>query len=541
MSAAAAAAWRRPWPRAGEALLAAGAVAALVALSLALRTGAMGEGLWIDEGLSAGIAGHPLGEIPGLLRRDGSPALHYVLLHAWMQALGDGEAALRSLSLVAALAAIPAALWAGWSLFGRRAGALAAALAAVNPFLTAYAQEARMYALVGLLSLLAAAAFLHAFAGGRRAYALSFGGLLAALLHTHNWGLFLAAGSLAALAVLAPAAPDRRRLAANAALAYGAAALLYAPWLPTLLHQLAHTGAPWSNTPGAGKLPDVLLVPLGGGLAGAGALAIAVAGAALGPPAPGRRTPGRGPTRPTGHATGRRPSPPGAVSRRGVPAPRRAIAALLAMAGVAAILAWVVSQVEPGWADRYFAVVAGPLLLAVAAGAARAGTAGLVAALALALAWATDTGREQHGNARELARALGSPSLVISAQPEQVAVLSRYLGAGPRYATALGPTGDPSVMDWRDATARLRDAAPAATVARTLAGARPGDRVALVRPVIAAPRRWRAPWTRLVRLRAAQWGAALDRDPRLRRLRTVSAPLTGGADVWAREWRVRAP
>ncbi len=490
---------------------------ALVAVSLALRTTAIGEGLWIDEGLSAGIAGHPLGELPGLLRRDGSPLLFYVLLDGWMQVFGDGEEALRALSLVAALATIPAALWAGWSLFGARAGAVAAVLAATNAFLTAYAQEARMYALVVLLSLLAAAAFLHAFAARRRAYAIPFAVVLALLLHTHNWGLFLAAGSLAALGFLAIRARDRRALATDAALAYGIAALLYAPWIPTLAFQVAHTGAPWSSTPGPEKLADAVLVPLGGGLAGAAALALALLGAARGKRAATRPPAG-------GEAT-------------------RAAEALLLMSIVAVVLAWVVSQAEPNWANRYFAVVVGPLLLAAAAGAARLGVPGVVAAAVLALVWATDTGRVQHGNARALAGAVAADerTLVVSAQPEQLAVLRHYMGAGPRYASALGPAADPTVMDWSDATARLRAARPVPTVARTLAAGQAPDRVVLVRPVIANPRNWRAPWTRLVRTRAAQWTAALDAHPRLRRTRTAAAPATGGADLWAVEWRVRAP
>lgn len=50
---------------------------ALLALgSLYLRTRALGSSFWIDEGLSVGIASHPLADIPGLLRQDGSPPLY---------------------------------------------------------------------------------------------------------------------------------------------------------------------------------------------------------------------------------------------------------------------------------------------------------------------------------------------------------------------------------------------------------------------------------------------------------------------------------
>ncbi len=117
---------------------------ALVALSIFLRTRVVAAGYWIDEGLSVGIGSFPLTEIPGVLRQDGSPPLYYMLLHLWMDAFGTGEPATHAFSLVAALATIPTALWAGWSLFGRAAGWIAALLAACNTFLTIYAQETRM-------------------------------------------------------------------------------------------------------------------------------------------------------------------------------------------------------------------------------------------------------------------------------------------------------------------------------------------------------------------------------------------------------------
>ena len=142
----------------------------LLAASLYLRTESLGESLWMDEGLSIGIASQPLFDIPGVLRVDGSPPLYYMLLSVWIDVFGDGPADTQSLSMVIALLAIPGGLWAGWSLFGRRAGLICAALCAVNPFLTNYAQETRMYSLMLLLSLLTAAAFLHVFAFRRRSY-----------------------------------------------------------------------------------------------------------------------------------------------------------------------------------------------------------------------------------------------------------------------------------------------------------------------------------------------------------------------------------
>src|SRR5215217_264032 len=130
-------------------------LAALMLLSLVLRTRELGIGFWIDEGLSVGISDRPLGDIPHALRLDGSPPLYYLLLHVWMALTGTSEEATRIFSVICALVAVPVSFWAAATLFGSRAGWMAAVLAATNPFLTRFAQEARMYALLALLAVVA--------------------------------------------------------------------------------------------------------------------------------------------------------------------------------------------------------------------------------------------------------------------------------------------------------------------------------------------------------------------------------------------------
>src|SRR5438876_1505816 len=179
------------------------AAVALLAVSLHVRTRALGSPFWGDEGLSAGIASHPLSAIPGVLREDGSPPLYYLLLHIWMAVFGTSEAAIRTLSLAFALAAVPAGLWLGRALFGARAGWACATLCALSPLLSAYAQEARMYSLLALLSLLASGAFVLVFVQRRRRFRWLLAGALAALLYTHAWGIFFTLVAALACAVLA--------------------------------------------------------------------------------------------------------------------------------------------------------------------------------------------------------------------------------------------------------------------------------------------------------------------------------------------------
>src|SRR5918995_1707674 len=292
-------------------LLAPLAIGGWVLISSVLRPRDFGVGFWIDEGLSVGIAAPPLSETPAALRLDGSPPLYYALLHVWMAVFGSSEEATHALSLLFAVLAVPAAWWAARGLFGDTAGLAAALLAATNPFLTHYAQETRMYALVALLGLLACGTF------GRA---------------------FVLTGTAAALP-LAARGEGRKELFQDGLLGFGGALLLFAPWLPALAFQVQHTGAPWSNSPDLGNLAQVPGLLLGtvaqlGLLLAAGAGAVALLD---------RRS--------------------GGFSPRG--------RALLVMAGLWAatvLVAFAVSQVSPAWATRYLAVALPPLLLAVAGG-----------------------------------------------------------------------------------------------------------------------------------------------------------------------------
>ncbi len=463
----------------------------LLGLSAFLRTRSLDASLWIDEGISVGIASHPVAELPGLLRQDGSPPAYYLLLHAWTALAGTGEAVLRAPSLVFALLTVPVGLWGGWSLFGRRAGWLCASFAAVTPFLTSYAQEARMYALVALLSVLATAAFLHAFVFSRRRYLPVFAALLALLLYTHYWALFYALGMLVTLGALLATAPpaSRARLLRDGALGFGLPGLAFLPWLPTFAFQLEHTGAPWSNPPPTNAL----------------LWALALAAGAI------------------------------VVARLGEDADERRALWGLALAGAVTLAAgWASSHVEPSWANRYLAVLVGPLLLLAGATFARVGRLGLVAGAAVALVWALDLSPDEKSNVADasagVAARLEPGDLVVSTQPEQVPVLAHYLPQGLRYATPLGPVPDPRVMDWRNALPRLERTRPERSLTPLLDSLPPGSRVLLVAPAVGDGSRWQAPWTSLVVRRSAEWEAAMRGDSRFRRLDAIP-PGTDAAET----------
>lgn len=471
----------------------------LMALSLLVRSGSLDTGFWIDEGLSVGIADRPFLEIPGTLRQDGSPPLYYLMLHVWMALVGDSEVATHALSLLLALLCVPAGWWA-MRPFGPRAAWTAAILLALNPFLTSYAQEARMYSLVVLLGTLACGAFLRTIVLDRPTWSPVLGLLLAAMLYTHNWALFfVAACGLTWLLLLMVARQRRRRsLLRRGVIAFGLCGLLYLPWLPTTIFQAIHTGAPWALAPPPGALPQIFERLLG---SVAQYLLLLAAGIGL-------------------FEIWRRRSHPG-VDRGGwwQDEERRAAGALAVVLVATMLIAWLASQLSPAWALRYLAVGVAPLLLLAALGLAKAGGVGLAGLALVAVLWAFDGPPPEKSNVRELATtlapALEPGDLVVSTQPEQIPVLNYYLPDDLRYATLWGPVRELGVTDWRDGVDRLRATSAARHLEPLIRELEPGRRLVLVEPIVYDRERWSAPWPELVRLRSIEWREHLEDDPRL--------------------------
>ncbi len=200
--------------------------------------------LWFDEAQSVGIARLPVAQIFGALREDGSPPLYYLLLHVWMLVAGRSAFAVRALSGIFSVATIPVF----WRLTGRllpeRARWPALLLLASSPFAIRFADEGRMYSLVVLIVALGGLAVLRALEEPTRARLLPVALASGALALTHYWGLFL----LATLGVgLALRAWHGDRPAGRVLLALLAGGVLFAPWAPSLLFQIGHTGTPWQH------------------------------------------------------------------------------------------------------------------------------------------------------------------------------------------------------------------------------------------------------------------------------------------------------
>jgi 4-amino-4-deoxy-L-arabinose transferase-like glycosyltransferase len=214
-------------------------VAGLTALGAGLRFATLGvQSYHHDEIVTASrvLRGDFWHAMDAVGFSESAPPLYYALAWLWAQATGTGEYGLRSLSALAGTATVPVAFLLGAELRGRRAGLVAAALVAVNPMLLWYSQEARGYALLVLLTAVAALFFVRGLDRGRRRDLVAWGIASALALATHYFAFFPVA--LEGLWLL-----RRRGRAALAGLGVVlAAGLMLAP---LALHQMSLGHAEW--------------------------------------------------------------------------------------------------------------------------------------------------------------------------------------------------------------------------------------------------------------------------------------------------------
>ncbi|MDP3543324.1 MAG: glycosyltransferase family 39 protein [Elusimicrobiota bacterium] len=217
--------------------IAAKAAAAILAGTV-LRLLLLGaKSLWFDEASTLLLAGRPLAElVPLLVSNEINPPLYYALMHFWMQPFSDPRFGLRLFSALCAVASLFAFRSLAHRLLPERARLPALALAAFSSFWIHVAQDGRTYSLLLLISLLSSRTVLELTEGRPRARLWAAYAALAALgLYTHYYFAILLAGHAVWLA--------RRSDVRGFLLAHAAAALAFAPWLPTLAAQLrAHVG-----------------------------------------------------------------------------------------------------------------------------------------------------------------------------------------------------------------------------------------------------------------------------------------------------------
>lgn len=483
---------RRPRLRAVERLAARGEGALLVGCVLAgsVVRFTPSTPLWLDEALTVNIAAAPIGEIGGLLERDGHPPLYYYVLHAWMSVFGTGATAARALSAVVGLAAIAMIYVVGRRTAGHRLGAWAAAVLAVSPYGIRYSSEARMYELVTLLALVGWWLVDRALGAslddpgrppgtatrpdGRvaRWLLVAIWLVTGALLLTHYWAIFFLAACGLGLVLRAVQA---RRTGAHATvrahvqviLAVALGGIWFVPWLSTFRYQSAHTGTPWAPASRPTRIVSESLVDWAGGVDPEPVLLLALSAVLLALGCVGLAD---------GAAGGRL-----VIAGLGRDWRRRA---LWVLGGTLAIGAAASSATSAAFAGRYASVVFPFWVLLVAAGlvalpsaTTRVATMSLVVLVAAAtVALHLDRDRTQAGAVAAVLNAEATPGDLVVVCPDQLGPsVSRLVRSADVRVVRYPDLGDPRFVDWVDYADRYEPSPVVAFADRLIAEAGPND------------------------------------------------------------------
>ncbi len=217
---------------------------------------------WYDEAFAVLYAEKQLGSIIyGTVTpvegaaADIHPLLYYFFLHGWM-GLGQSLLVVRFPSVVFGLLSLCLLFLIARQLFDAQIGLLAVALGAISPFHIWYSQEARMYSLLCLASLLSIYFFLKGWKQAVWSPWIAFGFCAALSLYVHNLA-FLIPLTLDLFVIL------RRRwdLLLRLFAAHLVALLLFLPWLVLVPGQLAKVQhAYWVPRPGLTELVRTLIV-----------------------------------------------------------------------------------------------------------------------------------------------------------------------------------------------------------------------------------------------------------------------------------------
>jgi len=395
------------------------------------------QSFWLDEGFSVALSAGPLWYIvQQSFTKEPNPPLYFLLLHLWRLPAGSSEFAIRFLSVAPSALAVPLLYILGRRLAGHRAGIVAAALGAVNPYLVWLAQEARMYSWALLWTVLGAYFLLRALQTGASRDWWLFAAANVLAVYTHLYAVFVVAAEGVYVLVCCHAEGrakhllrprwemPRSTLSMTTLLAAALPIVLFVPWFVSITAYAGETST-WRGFIGIWDMLRVLAINfasqahLPGNLDNWFALLLALAALA------------------------------GAVMAR---QRRKGLLLLWLLLPIAAV--YVLSFKEPLFSPRYFIVVLPPLLLLAGAGLAALplpATLPALAVLAAGSVWAVERGNTVPSYAKEDYRLAASYIAARSTPQDAIALVANYIlypfqyyfhGPGQVVPLDVGPDSD---------------------------------------------------------------------------------------------------
>lgn len=227
------------------------ALLAIVLIGLFLRLYDLGtQSIWWDEAYSVLLSKMSLSQIVQATGTDVHPPLYYFILHYWVTLFGTSEVAVRLLSVLFGVLAIPMIYLVGRQLFDEKVGLVAAFILAFSSFNIYYSQEARMYSLMVLLALLSMYFFLRFLQRNNLALSAAYVLSTTLLVYSHNYGWFVViAQNIWILSLLLLSKNRTFRLRRWVAL-QATVLVLFVPWIPVAIGQISYRNAMFGGLSG---------------------------------------------------------------------------------------------------------------------------------------------------------------------------------------------------------------------------------------------------------------------------------------------------
>lgn len=182
----------------------------------------------LDEAQSLWQTDHSYGKLLQLVAQDVHVPLYHLVLRTWRLVLGPDIGTARTLSLVFLLAALPFVYLVARSVLSRGWALFVLVVFATSPFVLWYGNEARMYTMLLLVTLVSQWAFLHVVRGGRASAWTGWAAIAVVGAYVHYFFLFVLLAQGLFLLALARRRPLRTMGGLAAVTAAVGAALL--PW-----------------------------------------------------------------------------------------------------------------------------------------------------------------------------------------------------------------------------------------------------------------------------------------------------------------------
>lgn len=218
----------------------------ILLIGLFLRMYKLGsESFWLDESGTAYVSQQNSQYIlnnlysrnmliPEYFPHGGDMPLYYLLASYWNSLFGLSEFKLRILSVLFGTILIYAVFLVGKAIFNSEIGLVAAFIISINHQHIYYSQEARMYSLLILLTLLSVYFLINALKNNKKVYWISYVASTVLLLYTHYFSFFILFFEAVFILIYWK---TYKKFFKEIFLSALSIFLLYLPWMPVLIKQ----------------------------------------------------------------------------------------------------------------------------------------------------------------------------------------------------------------------------------------------------------------------------------------------------------------